>query len=147
MVVPCAYFLPDPLCGEWPFVVPDDRSARSGSRNGRRRHLKSPGQWKDPSLAARTASQTTVSGRTASGRLSFAKIREPLEVPDLLALQTESFDWLLGNERWQARVAEAKAEGRTDVPDRSGLEEIFEEISPIEDFGGSMSLSFLDHRF
>jgi DNA-directed RNA polymerase subunit beta len=85
--------------------------------------------------------------RTASGRLSFAKIREPLEVPDLLALQTESFDWLLGNERWQARVAAAKAEGRTDVPDRSGLEEIFEEISPIEDFSGSMSLSFRDHRF
>ncbi|MDR6863905.1 DNA-directed RNA polymerase subunit beta [Phycicoccus sp. 3266] len=85
--------------------------------------------------------------RTASGRLSFAKIREPLEVPDLLALQTESFDWLLGNERWQARVAEAKAEGRGDVPDRSGLEEIFEEISPIEDFSGSMSLSFRDHRF
>jgi DNA-directed RNA polymerase subunit beta len=85
--------------------------------------------------------------RTASGRLSFAKIREPLEVPDLLALQTESFDWLLGNERWQARVAAAKAEGRGDVPDRSGLEEIFEEISPIEDFSGSMSLSFRDHRF
>src|SRR5690349_14507979 len=84
---------------------------------------------------------------TASGRVSFAKIREPLEVPDLLALQTESFDWLLGNERWQARVAEAKAEGRGDVPDRSGLEEIFEEISPIEDFSGSMSLSFRDHRF
>jgi DNA-directed RNA polymerase subunit beta len=85
--------------------------------------------------------------QTPSGRLSFAKIREPLEVPDLLALQTESFDWLLGNERWQARVAAAKAEGRTDVPDRSGLEEIFEEISPIEDFSGSMSLSFRDHRF
>ena len=84
---------------------------------------------------------------TPSGRLSFAKIREPLEVPDLLALQTESFDWLLGNERWQARVAAAKAEGRSDVPDRSGLEEIFEEISPIEDFSGSMSLSFRDHRF
>jgi DNA-directed RNA polymerase subunit beta len=64
-----------------------------------------------------------------------------------LALQTESFDWLLGNERWQARVAAAKASGRTDVPDRSGLEEIFEEISPIEDFSGSMSLSFRDHRF
>ena len=84
---------------------------------------------------------------TASGRCLFAKIREPLEVPDLLALQTESFDWLLGNERWQARVAEAKAAGRGDVPDRSGLEEIFEEISPIEDFSGSMSLSFRDHRF
>ena len=97
--------------------------------------------------ASRTASQIVSTGRTASGRLSFAKIREPLEVPDLLALQTESFDWLLGNERWQARVAEAKAAGRTDVPDRSGLEEIFEEISPIEDFSQSMSLSFRDHRF
>ena len=29
----------------------------------------------------------------------------------------------------------------------SGLEEIFEEISPIEDFGQTMSLSFHDHRF
>ncbi|MFB9630222.1 DNA-directed RNA polymerase subunit beta, partial [Nonomuraea helvata] len=29
----------------------------------------------------------------------------------------------------------------------SGLEEIFEEISPIEDFSGTMSLSFRDHRF
>jgi len=97
--------------------------------------------------ASRTASQFVSTARTASGRLSFAQIREPLEVPDLLALQTESFDWLLGNERWQARVAQAKEAGRTDVPDRSGLEEIFEEISPIEDFSGSMSLSFRDHRF
>ncbi|MEO8828433.1 DNA-directed RNA polymerase subunit beta [Lapillicoccus sp.] len=97
--------------------------------------------------ASRTSSQNVSTARTASGRLSFAQIREPLEVPDLLALQTESFDWLLGNERWQARVAEAKASGRTDVPDRSGLEEIFEEMSPIEDFSGSMSLSFRDHRF
>ncbi|NUO34514.1 MAG: DNA-directed RNA polymerase subunit beta [Dermatophilaceae bacterium] len=96
--------------------------------------------------ASRTATNMSTA-QTPSGRLSFAKIREPLEVPDLLALQTESFDWLLGNERWQARVAAAKAEGRTDVPDRSGLEEIFEEISPIEDFSGSMSLSFRDHRF
>ena len=35
-----------------------------------------------------------------SPRVSFAKIREPLEVPNLLALQTASFDTLLGNERW-----------------------------------------------
>ncbi|RYI23238.1 DNA-directed RNA polymerase subunit beta [Dermacoccus sp. 147Ba] len=97
--------------------------------------------------ASRTATQTLSSAKTASGRLTFAKIREPLEIPDLLALQTESFDWLLGNEKWQARVAAAKAEGRVDVPERSGLEEIFEEISPIEDFSGSMSLSFRDHRF
>ena len=97
--------------------------------------------------ASRTVSHKISTARTASGRLSFAQIREPLEVPDLLALQTESFDWLLGNERWQTRVADAKKAGRLDVPDRSGLEEIFEEISPIEDFSGSMSLSFRDHRF
>ena len=85
--------------------------------------------------------------QTASGRLSFAKIREPLEVPDLLALQTESFDWLLGNEKWQERLAEALDAGRRDVPEHPGLEEIFEEISPIEDFSGSMSLSFRESRF
>jgi len=95
--------------------------------------------------ASRTASGSTV--RTASGRISFAKIREPLEVPNLLALQTESFDWLLGNNRWQDRVAAALEQGRQDVPGTSGLEEIFEEISPIEDYSGSMSLSFRDHRF
>ncbi len=79
-------------------------------------------------------------------RVSFAKIREPLEVPDLLALQTESFDWLLGNQKWKDRVA-AALESRRHVPETSGLEDIFEEISPIEDFSGSMSLSFRDHRF
>ncbi len=96
--------------------------------------------------ASRTASPMSTA-RTASGRLSFAKIREPLEVPDLLALQTESFDWLLGNEKWQERVAEALDAGRRDVPEHPGLEEIFEEISPIEDFSGSMSLSFRESRF
>ncbi|YCK37618.1 DNA-directed RNA polymerase subunit beta [Actinomadura sp. ATCC 39365] len=80
-------------------------------------------------------------------RVSFARIQEPLEVPDLLALQTESFDWLLGNEKWKGRVEAARQAGRRDVPTQSGLEEIFEEISPIEDFSGTMSLSFRDHRF
>jgi DNA-directed RNA polymerase subunit beta len=83
----------------------------------------------------------------APPRVSFAKIREPLEVPNLLALQTESFDWLLGNDVWKGRVAAAQAAGRDDVNLSSGLEEIFEEISPIEDFSGTMSLSFRDHRF
>src|SRR6185295_17607227 len=55
--------------------------------------------------------------------------------------------WLVGNESWQTRVEAAKADGREDVSTRSGLEEIFEEISPIEDFSGTMSLSFRDHRF
>ncbi|MFL6100236.1 MAG: DNA-directed RNA polymerase subunit beta [Actinomycetales bacterium] len=98
--------------------------------------------------APRTAQNITRSSAlTASGRISFAKIREPLEVPDLLALQTDSFDWLLGNERWATRLADGKAAGREDLNEKSGLEEIFEEISPIEDFSGSMSLSFRDHRF
>ncbi len=83
---------------------------------------------------------------TAS-RISFAKIKEPLEVPSLLALQTQSFDALVGNEAWEARVQEAVDAGRTDVPMTSGLEDVFEEISPIEDFQGTMSLSFRDHRF
>ena len=61
--------------------------------------------------------------------------------------RTESFDWLLGNDKWKSRVEAAKAAGRKDVPEQSGLEEIFEEISPIEDFSGTMSLSFRDHRF
>jgi DNA-directed RNA polymerase subunit beta len=76
----------------------------------------------------------------APPRTSFAKIREPLEVPNLLALQTESFDWLIGNEAWQARAAEVPGA-------QSGLEEILTELSPIEDFSGSMSLSFSNPRF
>ena len=36
---------------------------------------------------------------------------------------------------------------RGEIPTTSGLEEIFEEISPIEDFQGTMSLTFRDHRF
>ena len=80
-------------------------------------------------------------------RVSFARIKEPLEVPNLLALQTDSFDWLLGNERWRSRIDAEKEKGHQDLPGQSGLEEIFEEISPIEDFTGTMSLSFRDHRF
>ncbi|MEU4542421.1 DNA-directed RNA polymerase subunit beta [Nonomuraea dietziae] len=93
--------------------------------------------------ASRNASAVPAGPR----RVSFSRIQEPLEVPDLLALQTESFDWLLGNEKWKARVEAARQAGRKDVPTQSGLEEIFEEISPIEDFSGTMSLSFRDHRF
>jgi DNA-directed RNA polymerase subunit beta len=99
--------------------------------------------------ASRTSSATSeaIANRTMSRRVSFARINEPLEVPDLLGLQTDSFDWLLGNEKWQARVAAALEAGNQDVPETAGLEEIFEEISPIEDFGGTMSLSFREHRF
>ena len=83
----------------------------------------------------------------APRRVSFAKIREPLEVPNLLSLQLESIDWLLGNDSWRARLNDAEKSNRGEVPKQSGLEEIFEEISPIEDFQGSMSLSFREHRF
>jgi len=41
-----------------------------------------------------------------SGRISFAKIHEPLEVPNLLDLQINSYNWLIGNEAWQADVEE-----------------------------------------
>jgi DNA-directed RNA polymerase subunit beta len=93
------------------------------------------------------ASRSVSATASATRRISFARIKEPLEVPGLLALQTDSFDWLLGNERWLGRIAAAKKAGDKDVPEQSGLEEIFEEISPIEDFTGTMSLSFRDHRF
>ena len=97
--------------------------------------------------ATRTASKNTNVISPESGRISFAKIHEPLEVPNLLDLQVESFNWLVGNEIWQSHVEEDLAQGRTDINTKSGLEEIFEEISPIEDYSETMSLSFRDHRF
>ncbi|OCG74860.1 DNA-directed RNA polymerase subunit beta [Microbacterium sediminis] len=92
--------------------------------------------------ARKSASPTTVKNGRVASRLSFAKIHDTLTVPDLLALQTESFDWLVGNDAWRSRLEAALAEGRTDVPEQSGLEEIFEEISPIEDLSETMQLSF-----
>ena len=76
-------------------------------------------------VAARSASskKSLKNGRTAS-RLSFAKITDTLTVPDLLALQTESFDWLVGNDAWKARSAEAKAAGNDSVPETTGLDEM-----------------------
>jgi len=60
-----------------------------------------------------------------STRLSFGKIPEILRIPDLIAIQRQSFAWLM-----------------TD-----GLRETFEEISPIEDYTGQMALTFGEHRF
>ena len=99
--------------------------------------------------ASRTCAPTAadIAARTASRRITFAKIAEPMQAPNLLALQTESFDWLVGNEKWRARVAAANAARPGSLPETSGLEEIFSEISPIEDFGETMALSFHDHRF
>ncbi len=63
--------------------------------------------------------------RARTDRLSFAKIPEVLPLPDLLSVQSDSFNWFL----------------------ERGLKEIFEEISPIEDFTGSLALELTDHRF
>ncbi|KZE91983.1 DNA-directed RNA polymerase subunit beta [Agromyces sp. NDB4Y10] len=92
--------------------------------------------------AARNASTPTPKNGRGASRLSFAKVTDTLTVPDLLALQTESFDWLVGNDAWKARVEAAVEQGRQDLPETTGLEEIFEEISPIEDLGETMQLSF-----
>ena len=105
---------------------------------------------KDPLLAASSTSAPTaadIAARTASRRVNFAKIAEPMQAPNLLGLQTDSFDWLVGNSAWRARVDAANAVRPGSLPETSGLEEIFSEISPIEDFGETMALSFHDHRF
>ncbi len=91
-------------------------------------------------MAVSTQTKAGIPG--APKRVSFAKIREPLEVPGLLDLQTESFAWLVGASDWRER-----ATARGDVNPYGGLEEVLEELSPIEDFSGSMSLSFSDPRF
>ncbi|GAA1939395.1 DNA-directed RNA polymerase subunit beta [Nocardioides marmoribigeumensis] len=85
--------------------------------------------------------RTSSTASSTPRRISFAKISEPLEVPKLLALQTNSYDWLVGNERWDTEV-QARTDAGEDVSPKSGLQEIFEEISPIEDFSQTMSLSF-----
>ena len=58
-------------------------------------------------------------------RFSFGKIPEVLPLPDLLAVQHDSFQWFLDE----------------------GLKEILDEVSPIEDFTGSLALELTDHRF
>ncbi len=101
-------------------------------------------------VASSTADNATANNSEipdAARRISFAKIHEPLDVPNLLALQTDSFDWLVGNEKWKTRVEQALEEGLQGVATTSGLSDIFEEISPIEDFQGTMSLSFSEPEF
>ncbi len=101
--------------------------------------LSPPGPVEGHLLAARSSAEKF-------RRISFAKISEPLELPKLLSLQTDSFDWLVGNDDWTAEVARRREAGE-DVSAKSGLQEIFEEISPIEDFSETMSLSFEDPVF
>jgi DNA-directed RNA polymerase subunit beta len=78
----------------------------------------------------------------APNRVSFAKLREPLEVPGLLDVQTDSFEWLIGSDSWREKALE-----RGEVNPVGGLEEVLTELSPIEDFAGTLSLSFSDPRF
>ena len=55
-------------------------------------------------------------------RMSYAKQQEVLEMPNLIELQTNSYQWFLDE----------------------GLKEVFRDISPISDFGGHLSLEFVD---
>ncbi|MED3763522.1 DNA-directed RNA polymerase subunit beta [Ureibacillus sp. FSL K6-8385] len=55
-------------------------------------------------------------------RRSFARIKEVLELPNLIEIQLSSYNWFL----------------------KEGLLELFKEISPIEDFTGNLSLEFVD---
>ncbi|MDY2941317.1 MAG: DNA-directed RNA polymerase subunit beta [Varibaculum sp.] len=77
----------------------------------------------------------------ANTRLTFGQIGDVLAPPNLLDIQRKSFDWLIGNAAWQARRDEEQSAGKVTNP-LSGLEEIFDEISPIQDFAETMSLSF-----
>ncbi len=98
---------------------------------------------KTRSAKTKTASSTAAARLPgAPYRVSFAKIHEPLEVPDLLDLQIQSFEWLVGHPAWFQRRIDAGDEAPI-----GGLDEVLAEISPIEDFSGSMSLSFSDPRF
>ncbi|WP_328412533.1 DNA-directed RNA polymerase subunit beta [Nocardia sp. NBC_00403] len=74
-------------------------------------------------------------------RVSFAKLREPLDIPGLLDVQTDSFEWLIGAPAWRERAA---ARGSSLV---GGLAEVLEELSPIEDFAATMSLTLSEPRF
>ncbi|MGJ8538387.1 DNA-directed RNA polymerase subunit beta [Heyndrickxia coagulans] len=56
-------------------------------------------------------------------RRSYARIKEILELPNLIEIQTASYQWFLDE----------------------GLREMFQDISPIEDFAGNLSLEFIDY--
>ena len=91
-------------------------------------------------MAAAKTAKTIKSAKNSRSamRPTFAKHPDPIEIPDLLSLQTESFDWLVGNPAWR-EIAGKDA--------RTGLDEVFEEISPIEDSSNAaqdakMGLSF-----
>ncbi len=57
-------------------------------------------------------------------RMSYSKIEEVLELPDLIEVQKRSYEWFI----------------------KEGLKEVFEDISPIEDYTGNLILEFVDHK-
>ena len=57
-----------------------------------------------------------------SMRMSYQRQKEVLEMPNLIEVQKDSYDWFL----------------------KSGLKEVFDDISPISDYGGRLSLEFVD---
>ena len=62
----------------------------------------------------------TIGKRT---RMSFSKIKEIADVPNLIELQVDSYKWFI----------------------EEGLKEVFEDISPIEDYTGNLILEFVDY--
>lgn len=67
-----------------------------------------------------------VSSPTPPSRVSYARIREVLEVPDLIEIQRKSYKWF----------------------QEEGLAELFADISPVKDYTGTrLELYFLEHRF
>jgi DNA-directed RNA polymerase subunit beta len=58
-------------------------------------------------------------------RLSFSKLREVKDLPNLIEVQTDSFRWFLDD----------------------GVAEVLRDISPIEDFTGQLKLELTDHVF
>lgn len=95
-----------------------------------------------PILAVSRQTKANILG--APERKSFAKITEPIEVPGLLDIQLNSFAWLIGTPEWRARQQEELGDS---VRVTSGLEDILEELSPIQDYSGNMSLSLSEPRF
>lgn len=81
--------------------------------------------------ASRIPHTSVIDGKLASDRVSFAKLVEPLPIPDLLGLQTRSYGWLIGSPEWRKNAQPGE---------KSGLEEIFDEISPIENTARTMGL-------
>lgn len=57
-------------------------------------------------------------------RRSYARIKEVLDLPNLIEIQTDSYNWFLDE----------------------GLREMFTDIMPIEDFQGKLSLEFVDYK-